>query len=129
MRRRLAPMEDRAVADYRRSLVVSPEAVAERLEEYVEAGCASLFAIAGEMARVAAAPVVLAERDGTLAALEDAHARRLLVACGALAWTFAHVPTEAQSPFARVGTPYGELVEPLLQVAALLRYDRSHPWS
>lgn len=107
----------------------APRTPNETLSRYIEAGCASLVAISSELVRVAAAPVIAAERDGTLATLEDVHARRLSVAAGATAWTIAVVPSPAPAVTLDATRDFARLIAPLLQTAAILRYDRAHPWS
>jgi hypothetical protein len=99
----------------------------DSLRGYIDAGCASLLAIAAEMTRVVAVPVLAAQRDGTLASLEEAHIRKLRVAGGAIAWTLAAVPAAAATASDQT-SDYRHLVAPLLQAAAILRRDRVHPW-
>ena len=103
--------------------------LAPALERYVEAGARSLFAICAEMTRLTATPVIASRGAGTLATLEPAQARRLQTAAGAIAWTFARLPERLPGSLREAVEEHAELVAPLLQSAALLHYDRVHPWA
>lgn len=112
-----------------RTMPATSGALNGALARYTEAGCASLMAISAEMVRVAATPVLAAEREGQIVTLEDVHARRLAVAAGAVAWTLASVPAPVPAVVFDEARDFARLIVPLLQTAAILRHDSTHPWS